>query len=240
MLKFWLSLWLVILSLEVQAQYSYHPNRYDTNVDSAQINGGLITNLNASNLTGTLPSSVLPVNPLIQQSLTLTNSNSATQTPVINFVNHYTSVNYTNYLMTGLYSGIGATFSFQDFLFNYASVIASNITSAGVFIGNAAGETNFLKLGATNSATSYLSPNTFATIPKFGLISCSLIITNATTVYLTNAITHYAIPMGCVYGPGTNYANAEMLVNGSDVVAVTNLAGTGNYTLLSSSFQGIQ
>ena len=223
MLKLWLSLFLVIVSLNTYAQITYHANQFTTNAAGSAVYGEIYQS-SASGVNMYLSNSV-------RNTISFWESSSATYGQIQHLVNGFTLfINGTNspLIIGALQIGTGNTIIGPD-----SSFYSTN------FVGNAGNLTNFNQLTYTNSSSSYLAPNTFSTVPSFGLLACSVVTTNAVTVYLTNATTHLAIPMGSSFSVGTNYSNTDMFVKPGDSVCITNLAGTGGYNLISSTFQGV-
>jgi len=92
----------------------------------------------------------------------------------------------------------------------------------------------------TNSAASFLSSGAFQTMPAAGFVSASVIVTNTQIVWLTNATSHYAVPMGNITGTSTTWDSAVLMVNSGDSVCVTNSSGSGGAQLSQSTFQALK
>ena len=106
--------------------------------------------------------------------------------------------------------------------------------------GNAQSLTNFSGLTITNSSTTYLTTGLAATTGAMGLLSVTVSVTNSQIVWLTNNTSHLCTQMGNTAGVWTNYDNASMLCSSNDSVLVTNIAGAGGATLISSFYQVIR
>jgi hypothetical protein len=135
----------------------------------------------------------------------------------------------------------------------FGAILSSNFTATGVFTGNVGATTNAAgvpvnQMLATNGNAGLLTGFTYTNTTAFilqgqtvtaavdGEVFVNLMITNSQMVCLTNNTSHQIRWMGTRTGASTNTDNCSMWVHASASITLTNWAGAGGATLLTSEF----